>query len=84
MAGARCSTRKRNIRLDASSIASSSTGGGARIILVDPEFTGVITGGTHPDEGSGRNRSSSTSMMLPSPAEKRIGEIEYEDASKGK
>src|SRR5665647_696967 len=32
-----------NIRLDASSIAFQLDHGGARIILVDPEFTGVIT-----------------------------------------
>jgi fatty-acyl-CoA synthase len=67
-----------NIRLDASSIAFQLDHGGARIILVDPEFAGVITEalklmtGPKPDIidvddaafGGG----------------KRIGELEYEDA----
>jgi fatty-acyl-CoA synthase len=67
-----------NIRLDASSIAFQLDHGGARIILVDPEFAGVTTEalklmtGPKPDIidvddaafGGG----------------KRIGELEYEDA----
>ena len=67
-----------NIRLDAASIAFQLDHGGARIILVDPEFTGVISEaltlmkGPKPyvidvDDGS-------------FPAGKRIGELEYEDA----
>ena len=67
-----------NIRLDAASIAFQLDHGGARIILVDPEFAGVISEaltlmkGPKPyvidvDDGS-------------FPAGKRIGEIEYEDA----
>jgi len=67
-----------NIRLDAASIAFQLDHGGARIILVDPEFAGVISEaltlmkGPKPyvidvDDGS-------------FPAGKRIGELEYEDA----
>src|SRR3982074_1570397 len=67
-----------NIRLDASSIAFQLDHGGARIILVDPEFTGVIT-------------EALALMKGPKPfvidvddaafaGGKRIGEIEYEDA----
>jgi fatty-acyl-CoA synthase len=67
-----------NIRLDASSIAFQLDHGDARIILVDPEFTGVI--------------SEALKLMTgPKPfiidvddanfaGGKRIGEIEYEDA----
>jgi fatty-acyl-CoA synthase len=67
-----------NIRLDASSIAFQLDHGGARIILVDPEFSGVI--------------SEALKLMTgPKPfvidvddsafaGGKRIGEIEYEDA----
>jgi len=67
-----------NIRLDASSIAFQLDHGGAKIILVDPEFAGVIS------EVLGL-------MTGPKPfvidvddavfaGGKRIGEIEYEDA----
>jgi fatty-acyl-CoA synthase len=67
-----------NIRLDASSIAFQLDHGGAKIILVDPEFSGVI-------------REALTLMKGPKPfiidvddaafaGGKRIGEIEYEDA----
>src|SRR6202140_341169 len=67
-----------NIRLAASSIAFQLDHGGARIILVDPEFTGVITEALE-------------LMTGPKPfvidvddsafaGGKRIGEIEYEDA----
>src|SRR5258708_11648346 len=67
-----------NIRLDAPSIAFQFDHGGAKIILVDPEFTGVI--------------SEALSLMKgPKPlvidvddsafaGGKRIGELEYEDA----
>jgi len=67
-----------NIRLDAASIAFQLDHGGAKIILVDPEFSGVI--------------SEALSLMKgPKPlvidvddaafaGGKRIGEIEYEDA----
>src|SRR6202035_5521558 len=67
-----------NIRLDAPSIAFQLEHGGAKIILVDPEFTGVI--------------SEALKLMTgPKPfvidvddanfaGGKRIGEIEYEDA----
>src|SRR5665213_4150594 len=67
-----------NIRLDASSIAFQLDHGGAKIILVDPEFTGVIA-------------EALTLMTGPKPfvvdvddrwfaGGERIGEIEYEDA----
>jgi fatty-acyl-CoA synthase len=67
-----------NIRLDAASIAFQLDHGGARIILVDPEFAGVI--------------SEALKLMTgPKPlvidvydanfaGGKRIGELEYEDA----
>jgi fatty-acyl-CoA synthase len=67
-----------NIRLDAASIAFQLDHGGAKIILVDPEFAGVI--------------SEALSLMSgPKPlvidvddkafaGGKRIGELEYEDA----
>jgi fatty-acyl-CoA synthase len=67
-----------NIRLDAASIAFQLDHGGAKIILVDPEFAGVIA-------------EALTLMSGPKPfvidvddaafaGGKRIGEIEYEDA----
>src|ERR1700684_2419826 len=67
-----------NIRLDASSIAFQLDHGGAKIILVDPEFSGVIA-------------EALTLMKGPKPfvidvddaafaGGKRIGAIEYEDA----
>src|SRR3954463_2406963 len=67
-----------NIRLDASSIAFQLDHGGAKIILVDPEFSGVISDAL-------------TLMKGPKPlvidvddaafaGGKRIGELEYEDA----
>src|ERR1700676_738191 len=67
-----------NIRLDASSIAFQLDHGGARIILVDPEFAGVIS-------------EALTLMKGPKPhlidvddtafaGGRRIGEIEYENA----
>jgi len=67
-----------NIRLDAASIAFQLNHGGAKVILVDPEFGGVIA-------------EALTLMKGPKPfvidvddaafaGGKRIGEIEYEDA----
>src|ERR1700682_783134 len=67
-----------NIRLDAASIAFQLDHGGAKIILVHPEFAGVIS-------------EALTLMTGPKPfvidvddaafaAGKRIGELEYEDA----
>ncbi|HMH97928.1 MAG TPA: acyl-CoA synthetase [Bradyrhizobium sp.] len=67
-----------NIRLDAPSIAFQLDHGGAKIILVDPEFAGVIA-------------EALTLMTGPKPfvidvddaafaGGKRIGELEYEDA----
>jgi fatty-acyl-CoA synthase len=67
-----------NIRLDAASIAFQLDHGGAKIILVDPEFAGVIA-------------EALTLMTGPKPFVidvddkafadgKRIGEVEYEDA----
>jgi fatty-acyl-CoA synthase len=67
-----------NIRLDAPSIAFQLDHGGAKLILVDPEFAGVIT-------------EALTLMEGPRPAVidvddkvlagcKRIGELEYEEA----
>ncbi len=67
-----------NIRLDATSIAFQLDHGGAKIILVDPEFAGVIS-------------EALALMSGPKPfvidvddkafaGGKRIGEIEYEDA----
>src|ERR1700730_2824514 len=67
-----------NIRLDAASIAFQLDHGGAKIILVDPEFTGVIA-------------EALSVMSGPKPlvidvddaafaGGKRIGELEYEEA----
>ncbi|MEA2896502.1 MAG: 3-(methylthio)propionyl---CoA ligase [Bradyrhizobium sp.] len=67
-----------NIRLEANTIAFQLDHGGAKIILVDPEFTGVIS-------------EALTLMTGPKPVVidvddaafpggKRIGELEYEDA----
>jgi fatty-acyl-CoA synthase len=67
-----------NIRLEANTIAFQLDHGGAKIILVDPEFTGVIA-------------EALTLMSGPKPlvidvddaafpGGKRIGELEYEDA----
>jgi fatty-acyl-CoA synthase len=67
-----------NIRLEANTIAFQLDHGGAKIILVDPEFTGVIA-------------EALTLMTGPKPfvidvddaafpGGKRIGELEYEDA----
>src|SRR3979411_2254251 len=67
-----------NIRLDAASIAFQLDHGGARIILVDPEFTGVIT------EALTLMKGSKPFVIDVDDAAfaggKRIGEIEYEAA----
>ena len=67
-----------NIRLDASSIAFQLDHGGARIILVDPEFTGVIS------EALKLMTGLKPFIIDVDDANftggKRIGEIEYEDA----
>ena len=67
-----------NIRLDAASIAFQLDHGGAKIILVDPEFTGVIAEaltlmkGAKPFVIDVDDAAFAGGM--------RIGEIEYEDA----
>jgi fatty-acyl-CoA synthase len=67
-----------NIRLDAASIAFQLDHGGAKIILVDPEFSGVIT------EALTLMKSSKPDVIDVDDAAyaggKRIGELEYEDA----
>jgi len=67
-----------NIRLDAASIAFQLDHGGARIILVDPEFAGVIS------EALTLMKGSRPFVVDVDDAAfvggKRIGEIEYEDA----
>jgi fatty-acyl-CoA synthase len=67
-----------NIRLDAASIAFQLDHGGARIILVDPEFTGVIAEALMLMTGP-----KPMVIDVDDPAfsgGQRIGEIEYEDA----
>ena len=56
-----------NIRLDAASIAFQLDHGGAKIILVDPEFSGVIAEALTLMKG--QSRSSSMSTIRLSPAE---------------
>src|SRR5260221_9152578 len=67
-----------NIRLDASSIAFQLDHGGAKIILVDPEFAGVIA------EALTLMKGEKPFVIDVDDASfaggKRIGEIEYEDA----
>src|SRR4051795_12033255 len=67
-----------NIRLDASSIAFQLDHGGAKIILVDPEFSAVIT------EALGLMKGPKPFVIDVNDATftggKRIGEIEYEAA----
>jgi fatty-acyl-CoA synthase len=69
-----------NIRLDASSIAFQLDHGGAKIILVDPEFSGVI------GEALKLMKGPKPFVIDVDDASfaggKRIGEIEYEDAVK--
>src|ERR1700744_4244631 len=67
-----------NIRLEAASIACQLDHGGAKIILVDPEFAGVITDALALMKGE-----KPVVIDVDDPAfsgGKRIGEIEYEDA----
>src|SRR6267154_6184812 len=67
-----------NIRLDASSIAFQLDHGGAKMILVDPEFAGVISEALTLMTGE-----RPFVIDVDDPAfsgGKRIGEIEYEDA----
>jgi len=67
-----------NIRLDAASIAFQLDHGGAKIILVDPEFTGVIT------DALGLMKGPKPLVIDVDDAAfaggKRIGELEYETA----
>src|ERR1700686_1814274 len=67
-----------NIRLDASSIAFQLDHGGARIILVDPEFTGVILEALTLMQGPKPLVIDVDDAAFP--GGKRIGGIEYEDA----
>jgi fatty-acyl-CoA synthase len=67
-----------NIRLDAASIAFQLDHGGAKIILVDPEFTGVISEALKLMTGP---KPLVIDVDDPTfPGGKRIGELEYEDA----
>src|SRR4051794_23649800 len=69
-----------NIRLEASTIAFQLDHGGAKIILVDPEFTGVISEALRLMKGP---KPFVIDVDDASFADaKRIGEIEYEDAVK--
>ncbi|MDO8981223.1 MAG: acyl-CoA synthetase [Afipia sp.] len=67
-----------NIRLDAASIAFQLDHGGAKIILVDPEFTGVIS------DALGLMKGPKPLVIdvddATFPGGKRIGELEYEAA----
>src|ERR1700687_2140511 len=67
-----------NIRLDAPSIAFQLDHGGAKIILVDPEFTGVISEALTLMKGPKPFVIDVDDAAFP--GGKRIGEIEYEDA----
>src|SRR5450631_1342986 len=76
MAGAVLNTL--NIRLDAGSIAFQLDHGGAKIILVDPEFSGVITAALKLMSGA---KPFVIDVDDPSyQGGSRIGEIEYEAA----
>lgn len=67
-----------NIRLDASSIAFQLDHGGARIILVDPEFSGVIAEALTLMKGSKPDVIDVDDAAFA--GGKRIGELEYETA----
>src|SRR5712672_386723 len=67
-----------NVRLDAASIAFQLDHGGARIILVDPEFSGVIAEALELMKGSKPDVIDVDDAAF-APG-KRIGEIEYEAA----
>ena len=75
MAGAVLNTL--NIRLDAAAIAFQLDHGGARIILVDPEFAGVISDALKQMKGA---RPFVIDVDDEAFGIKRIGEIEYEAA----
>src|ERR1700761_8079180 len=76
MAG--CVLNALNIRLDAASIAFQLEHGGAKIILVDPEFAGVIAEALK--IMSGRKPFVIDVDDAAFAGGKRIGELEYEDA----
>jgi fatty-acyl-CoA synthase len=67
-----------NIRLDAASIAFQLDHGGAKIILVDPEFSGVITEALTLMKGAKPDVIDVDDAAYA--GGKRIGELEYEDA----
>src|SRR5581483_11475270 len=67
-----------NIRLDAASIAFQLDHGGAKIILVDPEFAGVIADAL--DQMKGKKPDVIDVDDKAFAGGKRIGEIEYEAA----
>src|ERR1700704_5185509 len=67
-----------NIRLDAASIAFQLDHGGAKIILVDPEFAGVITDALKLMKGLKPLVIDVDDAAFA--GGQRIGEIEYEDA----
>src|SRR3979411_881901 len=67
-----------NIRLDAASIAFQLDHGGAKIILVDPEFAGVITDALKLMKGPKPFVIDVDAAALA--GGKRLGEIEYQDA----
>ncbi|HEV7636989.1 MAG TPA: acyl-CoA synthetase [Bradyrhizobium sp.] len=67
-----------NIRLDAASIAFQLDHGGARIILVDPEFSGVIAEALELMKGPKPFVIDVDDVAFA--GGQRIGEIEYEDA----
>jgi fatty-acyl-CoA synthase len=67
-----------NIRLDAGSIAFQLDHGGAKIILVDPEFTGVISDALGLMKGPRPLVIDVDDAAFP--GGKRIGELEYEAA----
>ena len=76
MAGAVLNTL--NIRLEANTIAFQLEHGGAKIILVDPEFTGVISEALALMKGP---KPVVIDVDDPAfPGGKRIGQLEYEDA----
>src|ERR1700712_1998233 len=66
-----------NIRLEANTIAFQLDHGGAKIILVDPEFTGVISEALRMMTGPKPVVIDVDDAVYPG---KRIGELEYEDA----
>jgi fatty-acyl-CoA synthase len=67
-----------NIRLEANTIAFQLDHGGAKIILVDPEFTGVISEALALMKGPKPVVIDVDDAAFP--GGKRIGELEYEDA----